>query len=64
MNKSLSSNIMSVSVSSLKEEHDRFIKVYVGTESSTLGIKLRGNESWEIMSTSNKLESSKLWSFL
>ena len=42
MNKNSFSNIMSVSVSSLKEEHDRFSKVYVGTEASVLWIKLPG----------------------
>lgn len=55
---------MSVSVSSLKDEYDRFSKVYVGTEASALWIKLPGEaESREIMSTFNKLESSKSWSF-
>ena len=64
MNKNSFSNIMSVSVSSLKEEHDRFSKVYVGTEPSVLWIKLPGEaESWEIMSILNKLESSRSWSF-
>ena len=45
MSKSSSSNIMSVSVSSLKEEHNRFSKVYVGTEPSVLCIKLPGGRN-------------------
>jgi photosystem II stability/assembly factor-like uncharacterized protein len=57
------SNIMSVSVSPLKEGHDRCSKVYVGTEPSTLCVSSDGGESWEIMSELNKLESSKTWSF-
>lgn len=53
-------NIMSVSVTSLKEEHDRFRKVYVETEASALWIKLPGEaESQEIMRTFYKLETSK-----
>lgn len=57
------SNIMSVSVSPLKEGNDRCSKVYVGTEPSTLCVSNDGGESWEIMSELNKLESSKTWSF-
>jgi photosystem II stability/assembly factor-like uncharacterized protein len=57
------SNIMSVSVSSLKKGNDRFSKVYVGTEPSTLYVSGDGGESWEMMNELNKLESSKSWSF-
>jgi hypothetical protein len=57
------SNITSVSVSSFEKEHNKFSKVYVGTEPSTLYVSSNGGESWEIMSDLNKLESSKSWSF-
>ena len=58
-----SSNIMSVSVNPLEKEHNRFSKVYVGTEPSAFYVSSDGGESWERMSELNKLESSKSWSF-
>jgi photosystem II stability/assembly factor-like uncharacterized protein len=57
------SNIMSVSVSPLKERDDKFSKVYVGTEPSALYSSINGGESWEKMSDLNTLRSSKSWSF-
>ncbi len=57
------SNIMSVSVSPLKERDERFSKVYVGTEPSALYSSINGGESWEKMSDLNTLRSSKSWSF-
>ncbi|MFB5600407.1 MAG: WD40/YVTN/BNR-like repeat-containing protein [Nitrososphaeraceae archaeon] len=56
-------NITSVSVSSLKEETDRFNKVYVGTEPSALYVSNDKCESWERLSDLNNLKSSALWSF-
>jgi hypothetical protein len=60
---SLTSNITSVSVSSLKEEHNEFSKVYVGTEPSALYTSSDEGKSWEKMDGLSKLESSKSWSF-
>ena len=57
------SNIMSVSVSPLKDGNDGFSKVYVGTEPSALYISSDGGESWETMNNLTKLESCKSWSF-
>ena len=57
------SNIMSVSVSPLKERNKRFSKVYVGTEPSALYSSINGGESWERMSDLNTFGSSKSWSF-
>jgi hypothetical protein len=57
------SNIMSVSVSPLKDRDERFSKVYVGTEPSALYSSINGGESWEKMSDLNTLGSSKSWSF-
>ena len=64
MNEIYNANIMSVSVTPLKEGNDRgSSKVYVGTEPSTLCVSSDGGESWEIIRELNKLESSKTWSF-
>jgi photosystem II stability/assembly factor-like uncharacterized protein len=41
------SNIMSVSVSPIKKGNDRFSKIYLGTEPSTLYVSGDGGESWE-----------------
>ena len=57
------SNIMSVSVSPLKEGNNGFNKVYGGTEPSALYISSDEGESWERMSGLNSLESSATWSF-
>jgi len=56
------SNIISVAVSYHKE-HNRFSKVYVGTEPSVLYVSSDGGQSWEIMSEFKNLGSSKSWSF-
>ena len=63
MNEISISNIMSVSVSPLKEGNDGFARIYVGTEPSALYASSNGGESWERMSDLNKLESVKTWSF-
>jgi hypothetical protein len=63
MNNISTSNTMSVSVSSLKEEHDRFIKVYVGTESSTLCIKLRGGGK-RILGNNEYLEQVRIFEIM
>jgi hypothetical protein len=63
-NQILTSNIMSVSVSLLKEGNNRFNKLFVGTEPSGVYISSDGGESWERMSALNNLKSSTTWSFL
>jgi photosystem II stability/assembly factor-like uncharacterized protein len=57
------SNIMSVSVSPLKEGNNGFNKVYVGTEPSGLYVSSDEGESWERMNGLNNLKSSSSWSF-
>ena len=54
--------VTSVSVSPL-DRRNKFNKVYVGTEPSTLYISNDRGESWERMSALNNLPSSVSWSF-
>ena len=63
-----SSDVMSVSVSSLEREGGKnsykgFNTVYVGTEPTAFYRSDDGGESWDKMSSLNNLKSSSSWSF-
>ena len=63
MNKISTSIIMSVSVSSLRNNMIDSVRDTLGPNLVHYVSSDLGDESWEIRNTLNKLESSKLWSF-